>query len=120
VPAPVPFPARRATSSGVSAALPGVSLLSLGDGSDAHHWARLPVTVSGPNVGDLELVLRAPAVFSGRIVYAPGTAPPANPRLVLDPRTGGGRSGWRWRVRSARRAAIHRRLAGRLSSWWTA
>lgn len=88
LPAPVPFPARSASSFGIRAAPPGVEYSSLSGPATMSYWGQARVDVSGPNVEDVVLPLRRPATFSGRIVWAPG-AKPSSPVPVLEPASGG-------------------------------
>lgn len=74
LPAPVPFPARVASSRGVAAAPPGVELSALSDGANVSYWARQRVEVSDQDIG-VEIILRRPASMSGQIVWAQGTKP---------------------------------------------
>jgi len=91
VPAPVAFPSNRASSMPVHAAPPGVSLSALSvespDGAD--YWARMPVTVSGADIDNLDVPLQRAVTLSGRIVLAPTSGPPVRfPTLVLEPADG--------------------------------
>ena len=89
VPAPVPFPTRQAASSEIVAAPRGVQYSSLRDWADSSYWGQVRVEVSGRGVDDVLLALRRSVTLSGRMVWAPGTKPPANaPRPVLEPADG--------------------------------
>ena len=91
VPAPVAFPSNRASSMQVHAAPAGVSLsaLSIESADGATHWIRMPVTVAGTDIDNLDVPLRRAVTLSGRIVLAPTSGPPVRfPTLVLEPADG--------------------------------
>jgi hypothetical protein len=91
VPAPVAFPSSRASSMSVHAAPPGVSLsaVSLERSDGGSFWARMPVSVSGDDVDNLDVSLRSAISLTGHIVMAPASGPPVRfPTLVLEPADG--------------------------------
>jgi hypothetical protein len=90
VPAPVPFPARSAASSGVRAAPPGVEYSALQDWVDVAYWGQVRVEVGGANVDGVVLPLRRPAKLTGQFAWAAGALPSSSniPRPWLEPADG--------------------------------
>ena len=89
VPTPVPFPARSASAGSITAAPPGVALLTQTDGADSDSWARVPVAVAGRDIDGLEVAIRPAVIVTGRIQWASGDTPPGGlVRLTLEPAGG--------------------------------
>jgi hypothetical protein len=72
LPAPVPFPARGASSWVLGAAQPGVEINTVDDGSEGGYWGQSRVEVAADEVENVVLTLRRPVALSGTVEWPAG------------------------------------------------